>query len=59
MGRCTQRDEEARGSSRRIAEAHAWRQLSAVNILGHCLDFVTRAASKILVAEELPASVSG
>lgn len=49
-------DEEGRALLRRIIESQAWRQLAAMNVLGHCLKFVTRLESKILVAEELSSS---
>ncbi len=46
-------DEEGRTLLRRIVERLAWRQVGAMNILGHCLKHVTRIDSKVLVAEEL------
>lgn len=50
-------DEEGRVLMRRIVESQAWRQLAAMNILGHCLKYVTRVESKELVAEELHTSL--
>jgi len=50
-------DEEGRQLLRKIVEAQAWRQLAAVNILGHCLKFVTRVESKELVVQELNMSL--
>lgn len=45
--------EESRTLLREIVENHAWRQLSSMNILGHCLKYVTKVDSKVLVAQEL------
>lgn len=50
-------DEEGRQLLRKVVEAQAWRQLAAVNILGHALKFVTRVESKALVVEELNLSL--
>ena len=50
-------DEGGRALLRRIVESVAWRQLAAMNILGHCIKYVTRVESKLLVAEELDASL--
>lgn len=45
--------EEGRTLLRRILEDQAWRQVASLNILGHCLQYVSRIDSKVLVAEEL------
>ena len=51
-----QMDEEARVLLRRIVESLAWRQLASIDILGHCLKFVTeldRALSLFQSVHEL------
>ncbi len=46
-------DEEARVLLRRIVESLAWRQLASINILGHCLKYVTELDVKQRVVGEL------
>ncbi len=46
-------DEEARTLLRRIVESLAWRQLASINILGHCLKYVTELDVKLRVVKEL------
>ena len=43
-------DEEGRILLRRIVESLAWRQIAAINILGHGLKFVLDLDSKLRVA---------
>ena len=50
-------DEEARALLRRIVESQAHRQLTAINMLGHCLKFVTELDTKLRVAEDLDLSL--
>ena len=49
--------EEERSLLRLIIESQAYRQLMAVNILGHSLKYVTDLESKIAIGEELTASM--
>ena len=49
-------DEEAKGLLRRIVESQAYRQIMAMNILGHCLKFVQDLDDKMRLTEELGAS---
>ena len=46
-------DEESRVLLRRIVESLAWRQLASLNILGHCLKYVTELDVKSRVVAEL------
>ncbi|HED64844.1 MAG TPA: hypothetical protein ENJ09_04725 [Planctomycetes bacterium] len=50
-------DEERKQLLRRIVEAMARRQLASINILGHCLKFVTELDAKVSVAGELDLSL--
>jgi hypothetical protein len=50
-------DEEARSLLRRIVESQAHRQIMAINMLGHCLKFVTELDTKLRVAEDLDLSL--
>lgn len=51
-------DEEGRLILRRVVESQAWRQLAAMNILGHCLKYVTGIDDKVRVTEQLEASLA-
>ena len=46
-------EEEARQLLRRIVERLAWRQIFTIDVLGHCLKFVTELDRKLRVAAEL------
>jgi len=46
-------NEEARTLLRRIVESLAWRQIATMNILGHCLKFISELDTKLRVAAEL------
>lgn len=46
-------NEEARSILRKIVESLAWRQIAAVNVLGHCLKYVNDLDTKLRVATEL------
>lgn len=50
-------DEEARALLRRIVESQAHREITAINMLGHCLKFVTELDTKLRVAEDLDLSL--
>jgi 1,2-phenylacetyl-CoA epoxidase catalytic subunit len=50
-------NEEARGLLRRIVESQAHREILAINMLGHCLKFVTELDVKLRVAEDLDLSL--
>jgi len=50
-------DEEARALLRRIVESQAHREIMAINMLGHCLKFVTELDMKLRVAEDLDLSL--
>jgi hypothetical protein len=50
-------DEEARTLLRRIVESQAHREIMAINMLGHCLKFVTELDVKLRVAEDLDLSL--
>jgi hypothetical protein len=50
-------DEETRQLLRRVVETFAWRQYAAVDILGHCLKFVSDLETKRRVAAELDLSL--
>ena len=50
-------DEESRLLLKRIVEGFAWRQIATMNILGHCLKFVTDLETKLRVANELDLSI--
>ena len=50
-------DEEARGLLRRVVESQAHRQIMAINMLGHCLKFVTDLETKLVVAGDLDLSL--
>jgi hypothetical protein len=51
-------DEEARVLLRRMVESLAWRQLASLNILGHCLKYVTELDVKQRVVGELDRCVA-
>jgi len=46
-------DEEKRQLLRRIVESMAWRQIVSINMLGHCLKYVSELDNKLAVASEL------
>lgn len=46
-------DEERKQLLRRIVESMAWRQIASINILGHCLKYLTELDTKLMVATEL------
>ncbi len=48
-----ERNEESKQLLRRIIESMAWRQLATIDILGHCLKYVTDVENKMRVATEL------
>jgi hypothetical protein len=50
-------DEEARVLLRRIVESQAHREIMAINMLGHCLKFVTELDTKLRMAEDLDLSL--
>jgi hypothetical protein len=50
-------DEESRQLLRRIVESMARRQLSSINILGHCLKYIGDLDTKVRVASELDLSL--
>jgi 1,2-phenylacetyl-CoA epoxidase catalytic subunit len=50
-------DEETKALLRRIVESQAWRQIAAMNVLGHCLKHVTDVEDKIRVARQLEGSL--
>ncbi len=45
--------EEEKDILRRIVEGLAWRQIATMNMLGHCLKYVTDLDTKLRVASEL------
>lgn len=49
--------EESRQLLRRIVESMAWRQLSSIDTLGHCLKYVVDIDNKLRVASELDLSL--
>jgi 1,2-phenylacetyl-CoA epoxidase catalytic subunit len=50
-------DEELRQLLRRIIESLAWRQIALINIIGHCLKYVTDLETKVRMATELGLSL--
>jgi 1,2-phenylacetyl-CoA epoxidase catalytic subunit len=46
-------EEEGRAILRSIVEKQAWRQLVAMNMLGHCLKYIPEIETKLLLAAEL------
>ncbi|TAJ02154.1 MAG: hypothetical protein EPO68_18360 [Planctomycetota bacterium] len=46
-------DEEGRALLRAIVEKQAWRQLVAINMLGHCLKYIPEVETKLHLAGEL------
>lgn len=46
-------DEEGRLLLREIVERLAWRQISGINTLGHCLKFIVELDNKLRIAAEL------
>jgi hypothetical protein len=52
-----QLDEEARTLLRRIVESQAHREIMSINMLGHCLKYVTELETKLRVAEDLDLSL--
>ena len=50
-------DEEARTLLRRIVESQAHREIMSINMLGHCLKYVTELETKLRVAEDLNLSL--
>ncbi|MEM7308309.1 MAG: hypothetical protein AAF682_16635 [Planctomycetota bacterium] len=46
-------EEEARPILRRIVESQAHRQIMAINMLGHCLKYITDLKTKAEIAEDL------
>ena len=51
-------DEEGKALLRRIVERQAYRQVVAIDILGHCLKYVVELDDKIRVTRELDASLA-
>jgi 1,2-phenylacetyl-CoA epoxidase catalytic subunit len=52
-----QLNEEARTLLRRIVESQAHREIMSINMLGHCLKYVTDLETKLRVAEDLDLSL--
>ena len=50
-------NEEARTILRRIVESQARREVVAINMLGHCLKYLTELDAKLRVAEDLDLSL--